>query len=381
MTLALAVVFLLSPQSSSPNSVETMQIAMTRDGVRLEVLETPEIGALDISTEFGVFHSALDPVAVVLKSPRGSLWREELKADPDHALMPSIERFDSDGRISELLGMIPVLEGRLSEDEFGAAAEDRNDELIAVCKALSRWGAQLDPLPSKLKREERIKQLWKRARSAEGATALLVGSRLLSEVEPGGHGIGDYQLSQSDLENGMRSRNPYLRGMAAQISARQLVLESSFNAKILIASIEDKHVVARNGAAIGAFESWPRDSSNFWAHVLGSAGDGNERIRAARSLAGRRTKEAHRALSYALAWRGQPHATRVSKPDIRRLAQMAARDFGVTAAELDRERFDARHGTRVLIDRLVRRTAPRAKMTDRLEAAVRRELRGLLEGP
>jgi hypothetical protein len=182
--------------------------------------------------------------------------------------MPTIAALNADGRIAELIEMIPVLEARLLEDELTVEAEHRRDELIAASNAIASWGEKLDPLPGKLSREERLMELWKRARSADGASALLPGARLLAEVTPGGAGIGDHQLKISQLRDGMRSKNPYLRRIASQVSGKQLIFDASQNAWILIASIEDEHVVARDGAADGIARVWPGQAREYWTDIL-----------------------------------------------------------------------------------------------------------------
>lgn len=268
MALTLALALLAVPQTAPPTPVDTLKIAMTRGGVRLEVSDVPKTGAREVATAFGVYHTPLDPVAIVMDSARRAPWRAELEANPSLSLLPSIAALDADGRIAELIEMIPVLEARLLEDELTKEAEHRRDELIAASHAIARWGEALDPLPGDLTREERILALWKRARRAEGATALLAGSRLLFEVTPGGAGFGDLQLDISQLREGMRSRNPYLRRVASQISGKQLIFEPGQNAMILIASIEDKHVVARDGAADGIVRVWPAQAREYWTDIL-----------------------------------------------------------------------------------------------------------------
>jgi len=268
MSFAFALAFLAAPQVAPPASADTLQIAMTRGGVRLEVSAKPALGSLEVETAFGVFHTPLDPVAIVLESPRRARWRTELGSNPKLSLMPTIAALDADGRIAELIEMVPVLEARLLEDELTAEAEHRRDELIAASNAIANWGGMLDPLPGELTREERLIELWNRSLSAEGASALMCGARLLHEVTPGGAGIGDHQLNISQLREGMRSRNPYLRGIASQISGKQLIFDASQNAWILIASVEDEHLIARAGAANGIVRVWPTQAREYWTDIL-----------------------------------------------------------------------------------------------------------------
>ncbi len=372
LTLALNLVFLTTPQSAASKPVEWMLIAMTRDGVRLEVEFAPAVGARDIKTAFGTYSSPLDPVAVVMKFPRETKWRQELIANPAQSLIPSIAQLDTDGRVSELIELTPMLEARLLASQDPATGKVCTADLLAATEAVSRWGSRLDPLPSRLSRDKRVKELWKRTRAADGARTLLLGSRLLAEVETARDGVGDRQLGLSDIGTGMRSRSPYLRYVAMQISSKQLMLDSSHNAKLLIASVEDEHVLARAGAAKGSFDAWPREAVNFWKHVLGSKGSAPERIRAARHLARHLKKDGISALKYALSGQGQGGSAASASLDVRKLAQAAARDCGVTEAQIEQERFDARRGAGSGGRRLVSQTPPRGAMDAELEAEVAR---------
>ena len=137
MSFALALAFLAAPQAAPPASTDTLQVAMTRGGVRLEFAAKPAPGSREIKTAFGVFYTPLDPVAIVLESPRRARWRSELETNPKLSLMPTIAALDADGRIAELIEMIPVLEARLLEDELSSKAEHRRDELIAASNAVA----------------------------------------------------------------------------------------------------------------------------------------------------------------------------------------------------------------------------------------------------
>ena len=193
MALSFALALLATPlaQATPP---DTVPIAMTRGGVRLEVSEKPKPGALDVKTAFGVLYTPRDSVAIVMNSPRRDTWRKELEADPKLSLAPTIARFRAEGRIAELLEMMPVLEARLHENELSREAEARRDELLDATRAIAYWGEALDPLPGSLSRTERLEELWRRAKKAKGHGAMLPGSRLLGEITAGGAGFGDHQL-------------------------------------------------------------------------------------------------------------------------------------------------------------------------------------------
>lgn len=267
MALSFALALLAAPQAQA-TLPDTVPIAMTRGGVRIEVSEKPKPGALEVQTAYGVLYTPRDPVAIVMESPRRDTWRKELEANPELSLAPTIERFRADGRIAELLEMMPVLEARLHEVELSRQAEARRDELLDATRALAHWGEALDPLPGSLSRSERIEELWKRAKKAKGQHALLPGARLLGEITAGGAGYGDHQLPISALRDGMRSKNPYLRRVAFQISGKQLVYDGGQNSLILIASLDDTDVVARDGAADGIVRVWPEQAREYWIDTV-----------------------------------------------------------------------------------------------------------------
>lgn len=267
MVVLLAVALFAAPQAQ-PTPPETIPIAMTRGGVRVEVSEKPQPGALEVVTAFGVLYTPLDPIAIVLDTPRRDRWRKELESNASLALAPMIERYRAEGRVAELLEMIPLLESRLHEDELSREAEARRDELLAATRALAHWGENLDPLPGSLSRGERVEELWKRANKADGASCLLPGARLLGEITAGGSGVGDHQLPISALRDGMRSKNPYLRRIAFQISGKQMIFDGGQNTLILLASLKDEHLVARDGAADSIVQVWPGQAREYWTDVL-----------------------------------------------------------------------------------------------------------------
>ena len=290
MALSFALALLAAPQAQA-TLPDTVPIAMTRGGVRIEVSEKPKPGALEVQTAYGVLYTPRDPVAIVMESPRRDTWRKELEANPNLSLAPTIARFRAEGRIAELLEMMQVLESRLHEEELSREAEARRDELLDATRALAHWGEALDPLPGSLSRGERIEELWKRAKKAKGQHALLPGARLLGEITAGGAGFGDHQLPISALRDGMRSKNAYLRRLAFQISGKQLIYDGGQNSLILIASLDDADVVARDGAADGIVRVWPEQAREYWIDTVLHWTD-EQRSRAAWHLVQHLPKEA-----------------------------------------------------------------------------------------
>lgn len=269
----------LAPAAQAvPPAPDTALLAMTRDGVRVEVVQAPAVGALEVRTPWGLLRTPLDPVAVVLRTPRAAPWRMELAADPGHDLGPSIDALASDGRLGELLAMWQMLDERVRAVEPGAREsldaaelaeyERRREELLRATRALESWGTRLDPLPGDLTRAERVEELWDLTRQAPGPAALLPGTRLLDEIILGQGGVGDLQLSLTALRDGLRASNPCVRRVAAKISGKELISEPAQNAMVLVASLEDEHPVARDGAADGSVRVWPDLAREYWTDTL-----------------------------------------------------------------------------------------------------------------
>jgi len=273
MFAALCPLLLLAVQASpaaapSAQATPELQLAMTKTGVRLAVDAAPARGAAEIETEFGTYYTPLDPVAVVLNTPATVDWDTRLAADAEAALGDTIDLLAADGRLADLLGLARVLDARLQESSLDANAERRRLELLQATHALASWGALLDPLPGKLNREQRIDALWKTTRKAKGADALLTGGRLLAEVVMGGSGVGDLQLSISELREGLRSRNPFVRQIAARVSGKQMIMEPGHCTILLLSSLADQHAAARDGAAEAIAAAYPDYARDYWVDAL-----------------------------------------------------------------------------------------------------------------
>ena len=306
MMIALSTLFLsaaLSPQVVvAPASSDKSWIAITRDGVRLEVVEKPKTGALQFQTPYGNYFTPLDPVAVVLTFPSSKAWKAELATNPSMSLMTVLERMNGDGRIADLIGLTSQLEAL-----WLTVAEDmvlqRSKELVAASHALRKWGSRLDPMPNDMKSAERVEWLWEKIRKAEGPEALLFGGRLLKEVIPAQAGVGDRQISITELKRAMDSKNPYLVHVAALLAGHQHVMDAMLGAVLLDATINHKHPGVREGCAVGIVKLWPNHARQYWADVLFRWKD-ELRIRAAWHLVDHLPKQAEAPLVVALAAKG-----------------------------------------------------------------------------
>jgi hypothetical protein len=312
-TLSL-ISLVIAPLAASQVPASDTLIAMTRSGLRLEVLEQPSVGSREFSTPYGRFFSPLDPVAVVLHTQRTQRWRAELEIDPTLSLAQVVENLAADGRIEELLEMVELLDDLYAHSE-GELAEQRAKELVQASTELRKWGARLDPLPKKLSGKERSEWLWKKFEKAKGAEALLLGGRLLEEVAPGSGGLGERTIRYSDLKRALKHKNPFLLSVVALISAKQNMVDAVLGALMLEQSIEHDHPFVRHSYAYGVAELWPNYALLYWMEVLMRSED-SKRIRALWHIVDNFREKSKDPLAVALAGYGQSLGRRIQIGDL-----------------------------------------------------------------
>lgn len=347
MMLALTLPLLVAPVAAQqPAAPEPVLIAVTQSGLRVEVEEAVPAGARDIPTAFGVLNVPLDPVVRTLTLQDSNAWIEELQADPNLDLEPVLEQMQADGRVEDLLTMTTLLEVRIAEviNEGGPRYEQRLQEWLLCANALEEWGALLDPLDGRMKREKRVPSLWKEVQRQSGAHKLLFSGRMAVELAAYGASSSDHwPVSLADLRRGLRDRDPYLRRAAARIGGQQQLLESSFGQQLLELSVTDPIPLVGDGAAASMLSLWPEETMLFWAHVVGGRGTTSERIAAMRHLVQRGGADGLARLERALNWQYQRKRSMPSGPSsIANLAGSAALEFGRTQAERDREALERR---------------------------------------
>ncbi|MBC8405056.1 MAG: hypothetical protein H8E15_07510 [Planctomycetes bacterium] len=145
---------------------------MTKDGIRVEVIDRPAVGAGRVETPFGSYFTPLDTVAVVLTVPRTTTWQAELAANPMTSLLPVIGRINGDGRIADLLELTRNIELLWKDSPSDEITRLRAKEMVAASNALWKWGQRLNPVPEKLDRDERVEWLWERVLKSDGPKML-----------------------------------------------------------------------------------------------------------------------------------------------------------------------------------------------------------------
>lgn len=303
LLLAATVCSSATPQGAGAQAQVDVQrsiLAMTKDGIRLEVSVAPAVGSSEVMTDFGRYFTPLDPVALVLQPPKRDTWRSELAADPNLSLLPAIGAANGDGRIRDLLDLTATIEGLWKQTADAKLRLQRSKELVAATQAIWRWGQRLDPVPPKLDRDERVEILWKTLWKTEGPGTLLVGGRLMKEVAQAQGGYGDRQIRLVDIRRGVSSEDPYRIHSAAQVAAFQHMMDVQLGSNILHDTINHEHPVARDGLARAIAQLYPDHARMFWADYL-FGGKDHQRIIAAWHLVDHLPKQADGPLVAALA--------------------------------------------------------------------------------
>jgi len=236
--------------------------AMTQSGVQVEVSVRPAKGALELTTPFGTYFTATDPVAVVVERRRDRSWAASLSALPDSSLMSTIKQFHDNGQVSAQLELARVVVQR-----------GRAEEVRAVLRSFEEWGARFDPVPSDLKRQERVEWLWEQVQEVEGMTKLLFAGRLAEEVQHGANGVGERQFTLVTLRRAVeREDDPLVRRAAILVSEAQLMDDSLFGALIQHRSLYG-HPLVRDRAARTAVVLRPAAAREYWVRALFRAED------------------------------------------------------------------------------------------------------------
>jgi hypothetical protein len=257
---------------SAANAAVSDWIAMTRDGVQIEVSEKPSKGALEVNTPFGLFRTPLDPVELVFERQRDRSWLMGLRTGNNATLLEAIAVFHDNGQIRALI-------------EVGEVAVQRGwpEEVRAALRGLEDWGARLDPVPADLSGEERVEWLWKKIQKRQGLAKLLLSGRLATELTPGGNGFGGRQLGLSDLRKSMKSSDPILQRAGAQFAGVQLMDDPYLLSRLQNMSLYAP-VASRDRVAQSAVELDFAATREYWVKALLRADD-PVRMIAARHLA------------------------------------------------------------------------------------------------
>ncbi|MGB0953890.1 MAG: hypothetical protein ACPG31_11755 [Planctomycetota bacterium] len=220
-------------------------LAVLDDGTRLPVLASVEVGTFLVRTPYGVLRSEGQQVIALVDGVKETELLEPLR-DLDYATW--VQRCSERGLLERLLAE-PI--------------DDSNRELIFG--ALHAWGKRIDPLPSKLDRDDRVEALWGRMKKTEGGQlALLVGAM---EGEISNSSVqNDRKVTLSDWRDIMDDRNPEYRWAATRIAAVQQ--DNSMVVMLLDSSLEDRNLWVRRAGAKALLETDPKGALYRWAYEL-----------------------------------------------------------------------------------------------------------------
>lgn len=239
------------------------QVAVFESGARIECAKPPPVGARSVLTVAGAWDASLDPVAAVADATEETRALAPLKA-LDYAAWT--RRAAERGLLGALLAEEP-------------AGEDR----AAWLEALARLGGPIDPLPSRMPREDRVEELWRRAEKADGGELALLVGRLEREISDGSTDAPDRRVGLADLRRALRGRDADRRWAAARLALRQH--ESSMLHALRDASLEDDEACGAAAAAAALAGLDAERALGWW--VLGMWRERSEgaRVRAVRHLA------------------------------------------------------------------------------------------------
>ncbi|PCJ54139.1 MAG: hypothetical protein COA70_05750 [Planctomycetota bacterium] len=233
-------------------------VAVLDDGTRLQVLPEVEVDSFHVVTPHGKFRTSGQQVVELLDSAHEIALLAPLR-DLDYASW--VFRLNERGLIDRLL-QEPIT--------------DSNREMIF--EALAGWGARLDPLHSKTKRDLRVDKLWKQMLDAKGGQrALLVGA-LQGEISKTSSS-NKRRVSLSDWRKSAKSKDITLRWSAAKVAGIQL--QSDMEVLLLDMSLEDKNDWVARTSAQSLIQTDPRGALHRWAYEMVMAKKESMQLRAA----------------------------------------------------------------------------------------------------
>jgi hypothetical protein len=254
-------------------------IAVLESGTRIEIEGNTEVGARVVQTAYGSYDASLDPVASVGDAAHDLELLAPLR-DLDYKAW--LQRIAERGLISVIYADKPPK---------GFALERLN--------ALEKWGHQLDPLPGKTDRDERVEVLWKKLQKADDPDQALLTGALLREVSLSSV-RQKRRVSLADLGRALDSKDVELRRAACRLAAHQQ--ESSTQHRLSKLSLTDTSELVRPAAAAAMMALDEERALGRWAVELWTSRKNSERIHAAEHLGnfGADNEDVLKTLIYAL---------------------------------------------------------------------------------
>ncbi len=230
------------------------RVAILQSGTRVPCQAAPPLGATEFATGWGRWLDLRDPVVAVRPA---SLHPETLATVRKIDFSSWVAHASRRGLLSQLLDA--------AEEKHPRHEKLDDEEMEILLATLEQWGRPLDPIPTQLKRQQRVDWLWTALQgSRQGRGALLTG-RLLVEIS-GPSALPSNRLGLADLRRGLRSKNPAVRRAAGRLGAHQK--EMDLVRPLAEASLQSKETLGRLHAA-SALQDLDADSAlAVWSHAL-----------------------------------------------------------------------------------------------------------------
>lgn len=254
-------------------------IAVLESGTRIEIEGSTEVGARTVQTAYGSYDASLDPVASIADAAH------------DLELLAPLRELDYGAWLSRIAerGLVSVIYADKAPKGFA----------LTRLNTLEVLGRQLDRLPSKTDRDERVELLWKELQKASDSDQALLTGALLREVSLSSM-RKKRRVSLADLGRALQSKDVDLRRAGCRLAAHQQ--ETSTQHRLSKLSLTDESEVVRPAAAAAMMALDEERALGRWAVELWTSRKKSERIHAAEHLGdfGTDNEDVLKTLIYAL---------------------------------------------------------------------------------
>ncbi|HEX9792477.1 MAG TPA: hypothetical protein VGC54_00695 [Planctomycetota bacterium] len=244
-----------------------LPVAVLESGARVQCDPATAVGARSVITPFGELLNLQDPVAEIVDAA-GEAQMLEMVQRSD--LLAWARRAAERGLLEPLVSGVTAA--------IAAAPEDDHGPLLVL---LEDWGARLDPVPARVRRDVRVVWMWEHLRKLGPAEGALLSGRLLAEI-PGPTASNDFRIGLVELRRAFKNGSPAMQRAAAHIAARQL--ENDMRTSLVGASLLPELAGVRGASAEALMTLDPRTALGSWTLALWRGKTEDVRVRAAEHL-------------------------------------------------------------------------------------------------
>lgn len=243
--------------------LQEVPVAVLESGRRVAGARSAvETGDRTLELKSGRYDATLDPVVEIVDGGGDMHALEPLKK-LDYAAW--VQRVSERGFLDVLLDEKPK----------------QPEQLAALRAALYEWGKSIDPLKSKVERDERVEELWEKLEKADGGAVALLAGRLETEIGEAENNHKD-RVGIADLRRALRDKDPEMRWAATRVALHQR--EMSVQHKLFEKSLEDEDALVRDAAADALYGLEEQDALGMWAVKLFRSKYDSRRVHAAEHL-------------------------------------------------------------------------------------------------